>query len=88
MEIKRDLYLNKLIKREKNGLVKIITGMRRCGKSYLLFYLYHDYLIKKGVPADHIIEIALDVYITGSNSKFLSSDILTELQLWGYLSFF
>lgn len=134
MEIKRDLYLNKLIKREKNGLVKVITGIRRCGKSYLLFHLYHDYLINKGVQADHIIEIALDdiinkelrepmalykhikeqikdnsdyylfldeiqfvgdfsdlvnglshirnldVYVTGSNSKFLSSDILTEFR--------
>ena len=60
MEIKRDLYLNKLIKRECNGLVKVITGIRRCGKSYLLFHLYHDYLINKGISEDHIIEIALD----------------------------
>ena len=134
MEIKRDLYLNKLIKRECNGLVKVITGIRRCGKSYLLFNLYHDYLIGKGVKSDHLIEIALDdimndelrepktlynhikgrivdneqyylfldeiqfvgdfsdlvnglshirnldVYVTGSNSKFLSSDILTEFR--------
>ena len=134
MEIKRDLYLNKLIKRECNGLVKVITGIRRCGKSYLLFNLYHDYLIGKGVKFDHLIEIALDdimnnelrepktlynhikgrivdneqyylfldeiqfvgdfsdlvnglshirnldVYVTGSNSKFLSSDILTEFR--------
>ena len=134
MEIKRDLYLNKLIKRECNGLVKVITGIRRCGKSYLLFNLYHDYLINKGVSEDHLIEIALDdiindelrepkilynhikeqikdteqyylfldeiqyvgdfsdvvnglshirnldVYVTGSNSKFLSSDILTEFR--------
>jgi len=134
MEIKRDLYLNKLIKRECNELVKVITGIRRCGKSYLLFHLYHDYLINKGISEDHIIEIALDdimnkelrepqilynhikeqikdkeqyylfldeiqyvgdfsdlvnglshirnldVYVTGSNSKFLSSDILTEFR--------
>lgn len=134
MEIKRELYLNKLIKRECNGLVKVITGIRRCGKSYLLFNLYHDYLIKKGIGQDHLIEIALDdimndelrepkalynhiktqiedneqyylfldeiqyvgnfsdlvnglshirnldVYVTGSNSKFLSSDILTEFR--------
>ncbi len=134
MEIKRDLYLNKLIKRECNGLVKVVTGIRRCGKSYLLFHLYHDYLLNKGISEDHIIEIALDdimneelrepkvlynyvkeqirdreqyylfldeiqyvgdfsdlvnglshvrnldVYITGSNSKFLSSDILTEFR--------
>lgn len=134
MEIKRDLYLNKLKKRENNGLVKVITGIRRCGKSYLLFNLYHDYLIEKGIKPDHLIEIALDdimndelrepkvlynhikgqitdneqyylfldeiqyvgnfsdlvnglshirnldVYVTGSNSKFLSSDILTEFR--------
>ncbi len=134
MEIKRDLYLNKLIKRECNGLVKVVTGIKRCGKSYLLFRLYHDYLLNKGVGEDHLIEIALDdimneelrepkvlynyikehikdkeqyylfldeiqyvgdfsdlvnglshirnldVYITGSNSKFLSSDILTEFR--------
>ncbi len=134
MEIKRDLYLNKLIKRECNGLVKVITGIRRCGKSYLLFRLYHDYLLQKGIQEDHLIEIALDdilhkelrepktlynhikaqmkdteqyylfldeiqyvgdfsdlvnglshirnldVYVTGSNSRFLSSDILTEFR--------
>lgn len=134
MEIKRDLYLNKLIKRKCNGLVKVITGIRRCGKSYLLFYLYHNYLLDAGVKENHLIEIALDdivnaelrepktlynyikgqikdreqyylfldeiqyvgdfsdlvnglshirnldVYITGSNSKFLSSDILTEFR--------
>lgn len=60
MEIKRDLYLSKLKKRECNGLVKVITGIRRCGKSYLLFNIYHNYLIEKGISADHIIEIALD----------------------------
>lgn len=134
MEIKRDLYLTKLIKRECNGLVKVITGIRRCGKSYLLFNIYHNYLIDKGIKSDHLIEIALDdimnkdlreppvlynhikgqikdseqyylfldeiqyvgdftdlvnglshirnldVYITGNNSKFLSSNILTEFR--------
>lgn len=134
MEIKRDFYLNKLIKHQKNGMVKIVTGVRRCGKSYLLFKLFRDYLIGSGVPADHIIAIALDdygnkalqnpdelyqhiknavaddgdyyilldeiqlvadfesvingflhipnadIYVTGSNSKFLSSDIITEFR--------
>ena len=134
MEIKRDLYLNRLIRRENNGLIKVVTGVRRCGKSYLLFNLFHDYLIDKGIPEDHIIEIALDdrsnkelrdpdkilvyiksrivdketyyiildevqlleefedvlnsllrvrnadVYVTGSNSKFLSSDVITEFR--------
>lgn len=134
MEIKRDIYLNRLIRREKNGLIKIVTGVRRCGKSYLLFNLFHNYLLDKGVKEDHIIEIALDdrsnkelrdpdnmlkyvkkrivdrdtyyiildevqllnefedvlnsflhirnadVYVTGSNSKFLSSDVITEFR--------
>ncbi len=134
MEIKRDIYLDRLIRREKNGLIKIVTGVRRCGKSYLLFNLFHNYLLEKGVREDHIIEIALDdrsnkelrdpdnmlnyvkerivdrntyyiildevqllaefedvlnsfmhirnadVYVTGSNSKFLSSDLVTEFR--------
>ena len=134
MEIKRDIYLDRLIRREKNGLIKIVTGVRRCGKSYLLFNLFHNYLLDKGVKEDHIIEVALDdrsnkelrdpdnmlsfvkerivdrdtyyiildevqllaefedvlnsfmhihnadVYVTGSNSKFLSSDLVTEFR--------
>jgi predicted AAA+ superfamily ATPase len=60
MEIKRDIYLNKLINREKNGLIKVVTGLRRCGKSYLLFKLFHDYLIGKGIDEAHIIEVTLD----------------------------
>ncbi|MFR3483769.1 MAG: ATP-binding protein [Clostridia bacterium] len=134
MEIKRDIYLDRLIRREKNGLIKVVTGVRRCGKSYLLFNLFHNYLLDKGVKEDHIIEIALDdrsnkelrdpdnmlsfvkerivdkdtyyiildevqllaefedvlnsfmhirnadVYVTGSNSKFLSSDLVTEFR--------
>ena len=134
MEIKRDIYLDRLIRREKNGLIKIVTGVRRCGKSYLLFNLFHNYLLDKGVKEDHIIEIALDdrsnkelrdpdnmlnyvkerivdrdtyyiildevqllaefedvlnsfmhirnadIYVTGSNSKFLSSDLVTEFR--------
>ena len=134
MEIKRDIYLDRLIRREKNGLIKIVTGVRRCGKSYLLFNLFHNYLLDKGVQEDHILEIALDdrsnkalrdpdnmlsyvkeritdtdtyyiildevqllpefedvlnsfmhirnadVYVTGSNSKFLSSDLVTEFR--------
>lgn len=60
MIIKRDRYLNKLIEKKENGLVKIITGVRRCGKSYLLFELYYAYLVAKGVAEDHIILLALD----------------------------
>jgi predicted AAA+ superfamily ATPase len=134
MEIERSLYVDRLIKRKNNGLVKVITGVRRCGKSYLLFNLYHRYLLSLGINENHIMRIALDeeehedlleskalgayvrervvdndayyvfldeiqevkgfekvlnglnriqnldVYVTGSNSKFLSSDILTEFR--------
>ena len=134
MEIKRDSYLEQLKIRKDNGMIKIITGIRRCGKSFLLFVLFKKYLLESGVDNDHIIEIALDgieneelrdpqkcyqyikdtmqddqkyylildevqfmprfeevlnsllrirnidVYVTGSNSRFLSSDIVTEFR--------
>ena len=134
MQVKRDFYLKQLIDGQKNGLVKIITGIRRCGKSYLLFRLFEQYLISIGIDNEHIVKIALDdiesanlreaqtlyhyiksritddgmyyilldevqlvprfeevlnsllridnadVYVTGSNSKFLSSDIITEFR--------
>ena len=60
MEIRRDQYLQQLIKKKGNGWVKIITGIRRCGKSYLLFQLYKQYLMREGVGTDQIIEIKLD----------------------------
>ena len=132
--IKRDIYLNRLIDRINNGSIKVITGIRRSGKSVLLFNLFNDYLIKTGVNKNHIIKYKLDniisrklrdpevlyndiikkmtdsdnyylfldeiqfvenfselmnslsqmsnldVYVTGSNSKFLSTDILTEFR--------
>ena len=134
MEVKRETYLQQLIQRKDNGMIKVITGIRRCGKSFLLFHIYKRYLMENGVDADHIIEIALDgieneelidpkvcfryikdsikdqnkyyvlldevqfmprfeevlnsllrmnnidIYVTGSNSKFLSSDIVTEFR--------
>ena len=134
MEIKRDSYLEQLKIRRNNGMIKVITGIRRCGKSYLLFKIFKKYLLENGVDNRHIIEIALDgieneelrdpkkcyqfikrtvedeekyylfldevqfmprfeevlisllrienldVYVTGSNSKFLSSDIVTEFR--------
>lgn len=58
--IRRDRYLNRLIDKKENGLIKVITGIRRCGKSFLLFEIYHRYLNSIGVPDDHIIELALD----------------------------
>ena len=60
MEIKRDAYLQQLIERKDNGMIKVITGIRRCGKSFLLFTIFKRYLLENGVDADHIIEIALD----------------------------
>ena len=56
MEIKRDRYLNLLISKQHNGLIKVITGMRRCGKSYLLFNLFKDYLLSEGIEGSHIME--------------------------------
>lgn len=134
MEINRDYYLNKLISKQDNGLIKIVTGIRRCGKSYLLDPIFKRYLLDEGIKNDHIIKLDLDirenikyldpdvlndyiknkiidnskyyiildeiqkvrdfesvlngllkiknvdVYVTGSNSKFLSSDIITEFR--------
>ena len=134
MEIKRNNYLNQLIESQGNGLIKIVTGIRRCGKSYLLFKLFADYLLSTGMPEDHIVRIDLedyrnrglrqpealleyidsriidnrhyivlldeiqvvphfeevlnsylkisnvDIYVTGSNSRFLSTDIITEFR--------
>ena len=134
MEIKRDKYLNMLISKENNGLIKVVTGLRRSGKSYLLFKIFYNYLINKGINKSHIISIQLDdleneklrdpynmleyvkskikdetiyyvildevqylnrfeevlnslmhisnvdIYVTGSNSKFLSSDVITEFR--------
>lgn len=60
MEIRRDFYLNQLIRRKNNGLIKVITGIRRCGKSYLMNTLFYYYLLDSGVDADHIIRFAFD----------------------------
>ncbi len=134
IQITRDFYLQQLVNGKQNGLIKIITGIRRCGKSYLLFKLFRQYLLRSGIDDQHIIQVALDnienehlreplalyrhikscmpdndlyyilldevqlvprfeevlnsllridnadVYVTGSNSKFLSSDIITEFR--------
>lgn len=60
MIIKRDYYLNQLIASKHNGLIKIITGLRRSGKSYLLFHLFYEHLKKQGTPDDHIIKVDLE----------------------------
>lgn len=71
MEIKRDFYLNKLISRKNNGLIKVITGIRRCGKSYLLNTIFYNYLIENGIDENHIIRFAFDsaddLYLIGEN---------------------
>lgn len=74
-EIKRDLYLNKIINRRENGLIKIITGIRRCGKSYLLDPLFKNYLLADGVKEDHIIKLELDRV---ENEKYRDSKALNE----------
>ena len=62
--IKRDTYLRKLISVKENGFPKVLTGIRRCGKSYLLFHLFKDYLLSTGVKKENIIEIAVDALDT------------------------
>lgn len=100
--IRRDKYLNLLIKNRDNGFPKVITGIRRCGKSYLLKEIYKAYLLENGVDEKNILILELDddrnalyrdplalglsreknidLYVTGSNSKMLSSDIITEFR--------
>lgn len=60
MEIERNYYLNKLISKKGNKLIKIVTGIRRCGKSYLLDPIFKNYLLNNGVKDDHIIKLELD----------------------------
>ena len=75
MEIKRDYYLQELIDRIDNGLIKIITGIRRCGKSYLLNTIFKNYLIEQGTDEEHIIQLSLD---ENKNKKYLDPDVLDE----------
>lgn len=74
-EIKRDMYLKKLIDKKGNGLIKIITGIRRCGKSYLLDPLFKNHLLESGIKEDHIIKIEFD---KKENKKYLDADILND----------
>ena len=75
MEIKRDYYLNELIDRIDNQLIKIVTGIRRCGKSYLLNVIFKNYLIEQGIDEEHIIQLSLD---ENKNKKYLDPDVLDE----------
>ena len=78
MEIKRDYYLNKLIRRKHNGLIKVITGVRRCGKSYLLNTIFYNHLLNNGIKKDHIIRFAFDsaddLYLMGESMIKLQSE--------------
>ncbi len=78
MEIKRDIYLNKLISKKHNRLIKVITGIRRCGKSYLLFNLFRDHLAEEHVADDHIIEMAFDSY---ENKKYRDPDVFFPMPI-------
>ena len=73
MDIKRDYYLQKLIAKKHNGLIKVITGMRRCGKSYLLFTLFKKHLLESGVAEDHIVEIPFDSF---ESKKYRDPEVL------------
>ena len=75
MEIKRDFYLNELIDRMDNQLIKVITGIRRCGKSYLLNTIFKNYLIEQEIDEEHIIQLSLD---ENKNKKYLDPDVLDE----------
>lgn len=76
MEISRDFYLSKLVKRKNNGLIKVITGIRRCGKSYLLNKLFYHHLLDDGVDANHIIRFAFD----SANDLYLIDESLIKIE--------
>ena len=84
MEIKRDYYLNKLIEAKEDGLIKIVTGIRRCGKSYLLNTLFYNYLLQNNIKEDHIIRVALDdsdneeLLIPKNLSKYIKEKIIDK----------
>ncbi len=75
MDIKRDLYLQQLIDRRHNGMIKVVTGVRRCGKSYLVFNLFNNYLKSNGVDDKHIIKVNLE---NRRNKKLRNPDALLE----------
>ena len=75
MEIKRDYYLKELVDRIDNQLIKIVTGIRRCGKSYLLNVIFKNYLLEQGIDEEHIIQLSLD---ENKNKKYLDPDVLDE----------
>ena len=76
MIIQRDIYLNKLIRHKHNGMIKVITGIRRCGKSFLLFELFYNHLRQEDVDDNHILKIALD---DRRNKQYRNPDELCNL---------
>ena len=87
IEIKRDLYLNQLITKQGNWMVKIITGIRRCEKSYLLFELFRKYLLSSGIKTEQVISLSLDdeneQYLIPANlSKYLKSKITNDKDMF------
>src|SRR5699024_8802345 len=75
MYIQRERYLNRLIAKKDNGLIKVITGVRRCGKSLLLFTLYREHLLRSGIASDCIVTLALD---TALNAKYRDPLVLSQ----------
>ena len=75
MEIKRDIHLDRLIKSMHNGMIKVVTGIRRCGKSYLLMNIFKQYLLRSGVKEDHIITLDLE---NRRNKKLRDPDALLQ----------
>lgn len=86
MEIRRDFYLDKLIRRKNNGLIKVITGIRRCGKSYLLNNIFYNHLLESGVPAKRYCTAAKQqMQIKYNSVPTLGLAGIKELLLYGYL---
>lgn len=77
MEIKRDRYLGDLVSRKNNGLIKVVTGIRRCGKTFLVFNLFRDHLLRAGVDSSHVIALALD---DDANKAYRDTRIHTRIQ--------
>ena len=70
--MKRDFYTQQLVRKMHNGMIKVVTGIRRCGKSYLLFNLFRNHLVSENVPEDHILEMAFDMY---ENKEFQDPEV-------------